>query len=54
MIPLNYYLSRALQRLTWLAALWAYPRGLNSLETFMRVDDAYYRRLIIEGWRRSA
>lgn len=54
MIPLNAYLSRALLRLTWLAALWAYPRGLISLETFLRVDDAYYRRLIIEGWRRAA
>ena len=53
MIPLNDYLSRVLLRVAWRAALWAYPRGLISLDTFIRVDDAYYRRLIIEGWRRT-
>lgn len=53
MIPFNAYLSRALLRVAWRAALWAYPLGLISLETFIHVDDAYYRRLIIEGWRRS-
>lgn len=52
MIPFAAITSRALLRWAWLAALWAYPRGIISLETFVRVDDAYYRRcvrLCLEG-----
>lgn len=47
-------LSRAALRTAWHLALWAWCHGLVSRETFLRIDDAYYRRLIIEGWRRAA
>ena len=46
MIPFAAITSRWFMRRAWLAALWAYPRGIISLETFLRIDDAYYARCV--------
>ena len=47
-------LSRAALWAAWHLALWAWRRGLVSRETFRRVEDAYYRRIVLGGWRRAA
>jgi len=60
-IPLAYLLrvdvsrlSRGALRAAWHLALWARDRGLMSREAFRRLDGAYRRRIVLDGWRRAA
>jgi hypothetical protein len=50
-IPFAARLHRALLRLGWHVTLWSYPRGWVSLRTFLRVEDAYYRVILVGWWR---